>query len=95
MNAPRRRTKQRRPTKKIQKTAPPAEFWKATPDPPKPAPIHRSQHPTALIQSMGPPPLPSHEELGQKYVEAVVERAAMLATALAASADLLSEDDDL
>lgn len=94
MNAPRRRVKQRRPTKKVQKTAPPAEFWRATPDPPQPEPIRPAEHPTALIQSMGPPPLPSHEELGQKYVEAVVERAAVLATALAASADLLAEDDE-
>jgi hypothetical protein len=40
---------------------------------------------------MGPPPLPGQNSVSLPYLEAVVRRAADLATALAASADLLDE----
>jgi len=46
---------------------------------------------TALVRSLGDPPLPGNRLPAAHYVASVVERAAVLATALAASADLLDE----
>ena len=57
-----------------------------------PAPIRAAQHPTALVQSLGPPPLPNGA-IAQHYFEVIYERAAALAIALAASAGLVSADD--
>ena len=97
MNAPRRKSKQRRGGgggNKQNRTAPPAEFWRSAPEPPEPPDIAPSEDPTALLRSMGPPPLPGQQAVALPYLEAVVQRAAILATALAASADLLEQDDD-
>lgn len=110
MNAPRRKSKQRRGNNsnnsnsnggggsgqnaRQNRTAAPAEFWRAAPEPPEPADIAPAEHPTALLQSMGPAPLPGQAQVANHYVEAVVQRAAILATALAASADLLADPDD-
>ena len=44
---------------------------------------------TALVRSLGDPPLPGNRLPAAHYLASVVERAAVLATALAASADLL------
>jgi len=61
----------------------------------RPAPIRAAQHPTALVQSLGPPPLPNGA-IAEHYFEVIYERAAALAVALAASAGLsgLDEDDE-
>ena len=48
--------------------------------------------PTALIRSLGDPPLRFHE--ADHYLAAVVERAAALAAALAASGGLLASPAD-
>jgi hypothetical protein len=58
------------------------------PDPIRPAP-----EPTALINSLGSPPLRGHSSTAEYYLAAVVERAAALAAALAASAGLLADDE--
>jgi hypothetical protein len=74
----------RRPSKPIT-----TGLWQAVPAPDAPEPIQPARDATALIGSLGAPPLrggPSAEH----YLAAVVERAAGLAVALAASADLLS-----
>jgi len=71
------------------RTAAPAEFWRAAPEPPEPPDIALGQHPTALLQSMGTAPLPGQAQVADHYIAAVVQGAAKLATALAASADLL------
>lgn len=73
------------------KIAPPAEFWRAAPEPPEPPDIRPADDPTALLQSMGTAPLPGQASVADHYMAAVIQRAAMLATALAASADLLEE----
>ena len=105
MSTPRRKSKQRRGNSgggnsggggnapRKNQTAPPAEFWRAAPEPPEPPDISPSEHPTALLQSMGTPPLPGQAQVATPYLEAVVQRAAILATALAASADLLEEPE--
>jgi len=49
-----------------------------------------------LVRSLGDPPLPGSATVAGHYVAAVVEKAAQVALALAASADLLvlPADDD-
>lgn len=89
-----RRNKNRKPAQKGARTTPPAEFWRAAPEPPDPEEIEPSDHPTALIHSMGPPPLPGQNSVGEHYFAAVVERAAAVATAVAASAELLDAGED-
>ncbi len=49
---------------------------------------------TALLRSLGPPPLDRHSLAGEHYLATVVERAAALATGLAATAQLLADADD-
>ncbi len=94
MSAQRRRSKQRRNARK-QRTAPPAEFWRAAPEPPEPPDIVPAEHPGALLRSMGAPPLPGQRtEASLGYLQAVVHQAAKIASAVAASADLLGSDDD-
>jgi hypothetical protein len=70
---------------------PSRDFWGPDLDPgaPEPAPeaVHPADHPTALIRSLGTPPLPN-AGVAQHYFEAVYERAAALAIALATSAAL-------
>jgi hypothetical protein len=58
-------------------------------DPPEP--ITPATDPTALLESLGAPPLRAHGGAAEHYLAAVVERAAAVATALAASAGLLAE----
>jgi hypothetical protein len=59
-----------------------------------PEPVDPASDPTALLRSLGDPPLPGQVGVAEHYLTAVVERAAGLATALAASADLLRSSDD-
>jgi hypothetical protein len=47
-----------------------------------------------LIDSLAPPPLGGRSTSAEHYIAAVVERAAAIATALAASAGVLAEPDD-
>jgi hypothetical protein len=97
MSGQRRKSKQRRGSGRGgngNKIAPPAEFWRAAPEPPEPPDILPAQDPTALLRSMGPPPLPGQQNVALPYLEAVVQRAAILATALAASADLLDDGSE-
>jgi hypothetical protein len=45
-----------------------------------------------MVLSLGPPPLPGHDQLAEHYFTAVYDKASSLATALAATADLLDFD---
>ena len=94
MSGQRRRSKQRRGgnANRQNRTAPPAEFWRAAPEPAEPPDIVPARDPAALLRSMGPPPLPGQGSVALPYLEAVAQRAAILATAVAASADLLEEE---
>jgi hypothetical protein len=58
--------------------------------------IGPSDDPTAMIRSLGPPPLPGRETVAEHYFVAVYEKAAALAIALAAASGLLdtAEADD-
>lgn len=93
MNAPRKRPNRRKKRSQA-RTAPPAEFWRAAPEPPEPPDISPARDATALLRSMGPPPLPGQQQVALPYLEAVALEAQKLATALAASADLLDFGGD-
>ncbi len=57
----------------------------------------RSNNPTALLRSLGDPPLSGNSIVNSHYLLTLAERVAALATALAASADLVEipgEDTD-
>ncbi len=49
--------------------------------------------PSAMVRSLGAVPLPSREHVAGHYFTSVYDKAAGLAIALAAAADLLPEDD--
>jgi hypothetical protein len=71
------------------------DFWGVEHDDEDPPPLIRpSEDPTAMIRSLGPPPLPSRETVAEHYFVAVYEKATALATALAAASDLLDMDED-
>lgn len=73
------------------------DVWRSGGTLPDPEPIVPLRDPTALLRSLGDPPLQGQSQVAQHYLGAVVERAAGLATALAAAAGLLappSPDDD-
>jgi len=72
----------------------PVDLWRAVPTPPELRPVVPTADPSAVLDSLGPPPLQAHTTSGQHYFASVVERAAMLANALAASAGLLADPDE-
>lgn len=69
------------------------DVWRTPPALPEPTPLVPLGDPTALLRSLGDPPLQGQSAVAQHYLAAVVERAAGLATALAAAAGLLAEPD--
>lgn len=74
----------------------PQDLWRPVPALPPPAPIAPASDPTALVRSLGDPPLLGQGAVAEHYLAAVVERASGLATALAAAGGLLAtpSDDD-
>lgn len=66
-------------------------LWDPVPDLGELDPIAPASDPTAVLRSLGDLPLPGQSAIAGRYVEAVVERAAGLATALAAASGLLAE----
>ena len=66
----------------------PAEFWKIAPKAAAPTRITPATDPTALVRSLGRPPL-DHPG-ADRYLASVAQRAAGLATALAVAADILA-----
>ena len=82
----RRRQQSRRRKQQKQK---PVRLWRPVPQLPEPTPVVPAGDPTVVLRSLGDLPLQGQVAVAEHYVAAVVERAAALATALAASADLL------
>jgi len=89
--APRRGSNQgrRQPAKR---TAP-IDVWRNPGELPDIEPIVVSPEPGALLRSLGDPPM-LDGSTASKYFTTVVERAAVIAGALALSADLLAEAPD-
>ena len=93
MTAPRRNQRRgRRPPNQARNKS--QDLWRRVPPPDVPEPIRPASSPTALIDSLAPPPLGGRSTSAEHYIAAVVERAASIATALAASAGMLAEPDD-
>lgn len=76
------------------KKSKPLDLWRAVPPLGEAEPVVVADDPTAMLRSLGDPPLQGQGAVAQHYMAAVVERAAGLAAALAASADLLAEPDE-
>jgi hypothetical protein len=72
----------------------PVDLWRPVPPLSDPAPIVPATDPTALVRSLGEPPLPGPGAMAELAIAAVVDRAAGLAAALALSGDLLAPTDD-
>jgi hypothetical protein len=74
----------------------PVDLWRPVPQLPVPDPIVPSTEPAALVRSLGHPPLAEQSVVAGHYLAAVVERAAILGTALASAGGLLAaaEADD-
>ena len=95
MNAP--ASPKRRPPQNRRQRPPkrkPVDLWRPVPQLPEPAPIVPAADPTALVRSLGDPPLQGQGQVAEHYLAAVVERAAQLATALAAAGGLLGSAED-
>lgn len=97
MNEPRRKqgSKNRRRGNGGSKPRP-VDLWQPVPALPDPVPIQPANDPRMLVRSLGDPPLSGQGAVAEHYIGAVVDRAAGLATALAAAAGLLGEpaEDD-
>lgn len=75
----------------------PIDLWQPVPALPEADPIEPSAEPRMLIRSLGDPPLAGQGAVAEHYLGAVIDRAAQLATALAAASGLLalpSDEDD-
>ena len=83
-----RRNNQARPTAEPT----PAEFWRIATKAAIPARITPATDPTALMRSLGRPPL-DHPG-ADRYLASVAQRAAGLATALAVAADILATTEE-
>jgi hypothetical protein len=91
MNRPQRsRSNQRRRGQAARSTA--VDIWRPSRPLPEIEPIVVSKDVGALLRSLGDPPITGGTMAGH-YFNAVIERAAGVAIALALSADLLAESD--
>ena len=72
----------------------PADLWRQVPALDAAAPIIPAKDPAAVLRSLGTPPLQGHGALVDYYLATVVERAAGVAAALAATAGLLGSPDE-
>jgi hypothetical protein len=69
-----------------------ADFWRIPPKSSVPPPITPATDPTALLRSLGRPPLDQNG--ADRYLGAVAERAAGLATALAVAGGILARGSE-
>ncbi len=90
--SPRRRSKKR--SGRNRQGQQPIEFWRSVPELGSVEPIRPSPDPTAVIRSLGTPPLTGQTAVADHYLAAAVERSAQMATALAAAAGLLGHESD-
>jgi hypothetical protein len=92
MSDPRRR---RAPGRRPSRTRRPGsvDLWRPVARLPEPEPVVAVDDPTALVRSLGDPPLPGNRVAAGRYLASVIERAATLAAGLAAAANLPTEPD--
>ena len=97
MNQPRRQRPQgsrNRNQRQRPKGPQASDLWRPVPQLPEPEPIQPVGDPTALLRSLGDAPLQGQGAVAEHYLGHVIERAANLAAALAASAGLLGQPTD-
>jgi hypothetical protein len=70
------------------------DLWRQPPPLDDANPIIPAKDPAAVLRSLGTPPLQGHGALVEYYFATVVERAAGVAAALAATAGLLGSPED-
>lgn len=95
MSPPRRRAANRSTPRR--KAAPRRDFWDGADAGDEPVALVRSpEDPSAMIRSLGPPPLPGRETIAENYFALAYDKAARRAVALAAASGLmdLSEVED-
>ena len=95
MSPPRRRAAPR--SNQRRKAAPRRDFWDGVESVDEPvALVRRQDDPSAMIRSLGPPPLPGRETIAENYFALAYDKAARRAVALAAASGLmdLSVPDD-
>jgi hypothetical protein len=92
MSAPRRRTSARANPRR--KAAPRRDFWDGADAGDEPvALVRRQDDPSAMIRSLGPPPLPGRETIAENYFALAYDKAARRAVALAAAFGLMDLSD--
>ena len=78
-----------------QQRAPRRDFWgKELTDEERIDRVTIADDPTTVVRSLGPPPLVGRDVIAEHYFEAVYEKAAGVATALAAAGGVLDMGDD-
>ena len=90
MTRPRRPTSTRRRSPQGSRPSP-ADIWRSTEALPDVEPIAIPEEVGALLRSLGDPPAIGGGVQAAHYFQAVVERAAAIAAALALSADVLAD----
>jgi hypothetical protein len=55
--------------------------------------VRITKDPSAVVRSLGRPPLPAHETIAVHYFEAVYDRTVTLATALAAAGEMIEPEE--
>jgi hypothetical protein len=95
VNQPQRKrtNQQRRKPQQQQRKQAPVDVWRRPADLPDLEPIALPVDVSALVRSLGDPPMIGSGAAGH-YFGAVVERAAAMAVALAVSADVLADPVD-
>ena len=92
MSGPRRRTSARSSTRR--KSTPRRDFWDGVDAGDEAPPLVRSpEDPSAMIRSLGPPPLPGRETIAENYFAVAYDKAARRAVALAAASGLIDFSD--
>ncbi|MET0726969.1 MAG: hypothetical protein ABWZ76_01590 [Acidimicrobiales bacterium] len=94
MNGPQQRKGNRRRKSGGGNKPRPFDLWQPVSALPDPDPIEPTSDPRMLIRSLGDPPLAGQGAVAEHYLGAVIDRAAGLATALAAASGLLAEAGD-
>lgn len=81
-----------KPSRNRRRRAKSVDIWRPVPELDPPEPIVHTPDPATMLRSLGDPPMHGHSVTAGHYLAAVVERAAGLAVALAATADLLEQE---
>jgi len=86
--------KNRRRRGRAKKTPDGVAFWGDTDRlPPPEQRIRITDDPSAVVRSLGPPPVAGQARMAEHYFDAVYARAVNLSTALAAAGDLIELDE--